>query len=123
MAPEELTAGARVIADAAGIGRPRPERGLTINEQVKQVVDRAVPHSSAIRDLVRTGQVQAWLQLVRYFGVFSAMKDGEEKEISVTEDGLEKLPGQHQSLGWHLDRSVLEFLVEVGAELDADEYG
>jgi hypothetical protein len=43
--------------------------------------------------------------------------------IDVTPDGLEKLSGQHQLLGWHLDRHVLNFLSEVGAEFDADEYG
>jgi hypothetical protein len=43
--------------------------------------------------------------------------------IDVTPDGLEKLAGQHQLLGSHLNREVLDFLTEVGAELDADEYG
>jgi hypothetical protein len=36
---------------------------------------------------------------------------------------LEKLSDQHQLLGWHLDRGVVQFLDEVDAELDVDEYG
>jgi hypothetical protein len=31
--------------------------------------------------------------------------------------------GQHQLLGWVLDREVLEFLPAVDAVLDVDEYG
>jgi hypothetical protein len=36
---------------------------------------------------------------------------------------LQKLPGQHQLLGWHLDRDAVRLLARVGAEIDADEYG
>ena len=66
--------------------------------------------------------------MVRYFDD----DEGEEEVLtpSRTEgvaipiwSGRVKLPGQHQLLGWHLDRKTMEFLVEVGAEVDADEYG
>jgi hypothetical protein len=60
-----------------------------------------------------------YLQLVRFFDD----EDGEEEELSPPDAPLQKLSGQHQLLGWHLDRDSLGFLAHVGAEIDADEYG
>jgi hypothetical protein len=59
------------------------------------------------------------LQLVRYFDD----DEGEEEELSPPNAPLQKLAGQHQLLGWHLERDSLQFLARVGAEIDADEYG
>ncbi len=66
----------------------------------------------------------AHLQIVRYFND----EDGEEEFFDdpiTTDDGhvLEKLPGQHQLLGWQLEREQLGLLVSMGAYIDADEYG
>jgi hypothetical protein len=78
------------------------------------------PSRTAIRELLKTSDdTTPWLQIVRSFNT----DDGEDETIDVTPDGLEKLSGQHQLLGWHLNGEVLDFLSEVGAELDADEYG
>ena len=108
---------------------PRPARhkwelgsygpGLDISDHVDRVLARVMPRRDAIRTLVDEGEAQAWLQLVRYFDV----EDGEEEIIDETPDGLVKLGGQHQLLGWHLNRAALAFLHDVGAEIDADEYG
>jgi len=49
--------------------------------------------------------------------------DGEEEELSPADAPLQKLAGQHQLLGWHLDADSISFLARVGAEIDADEYG
>jgi Domain of unknown function (DUF4279) len=108
---------------------PRPKRhkwelgsyepGLDISGHVSRVLARVEPARDAIRALVDEGEVQAWLQLVRTFGA----DDGEEEIIDETPEGLVKLSGQHQLLGWHLHRNVLAFLDHVGAEIDADEYG
>ena len=95
------------------------EPGLDISDHVGRVLARIEPAREAIRALVDEGEVQAWLQLVRYFGA----EDGEEEIIDETPEGLVKLAGQHQLLGWHLHRNVLTFLHDVGAEIDADEYG
>ncbi len=113
--------------------RPRPAlnswkivcetAGLTVDDQVELVLDRIRPYQPAIRECVRTHGVTAMLQVVRYLGAWLDDDDGEEEEITVTEDGLEKLPGQHQLLGWGLDADVLAFLLDVGAEIDVDEYG
>ena len=43
--------------------------------------------------------------------------------LTETDDGAVKLGGQHQLLGWRLERPVLDFLHLMGAELDVDEYG
>jgi hypothetical protein len=68
-------------------------------------------------------RLPATLQLVRYLGAWLDDDEGEEEgEITVTEVGT-KLPGQHQLLGWHLATDVLAFVVDVGAEIDVDEYG
>jgi|1186.fasta_scaffold937762_1 hypothetical protein len=65
----------------------------------------------------------ATLQVVRYFGAGPAEGDGEEQHITTTEEGLEKLAGQHQLLGFRLLPEVMEFVLDVGAEIDFDEYG
>lgn len=95
------------------------EPGLDISAHVAAVLARLEPVRVEIRTLVGEGDVQAWLQLVRYFDA----EDGEEEMIDETPEGYVKLTGQHQLLGWHLHRDVLAFLCDVGAEIDADEYG
>ncbi len=95
------------------------EPGGDISDHVSRVLARVKPARDAIRALVGEGEVQAWLQFVRNFGT----DDGEEEIIDETPEGLVKLSGQHQLLGWHLHRDVLAFLHDVGAEIDADEYG
>jgi hypothetical protein len=96
--------------------------GLRIDEQVGSVLDRL----RTIEDRLLTiggdllGQVGGCnLQLVRYFDD----DEGEEEELSPPNAPLQKLAGQHQLLGWHLERDSLQFLARVGAEIDADEYG
>jgi len=42
--------------------------------------------------------------------------------IDVT-NGLEKLAGQHQLLGWTLTAEVIDFFRDLGANLWVDEYG
>jgi len=62
------------------------------------------------------------LQVVREF----ESDEGEEEELTELTDGDQtfvKLAGQHQLLGWHLDRPVLDFLQRTSAELHVDEYG
>jgi hypothetical protein len=96
--------------------------GLTIGQQAAIVLDRL----RKIEDrLVRIGSDLlgqgggCYLQLVRFFD----NEDGEEEKLSPPDAPLQKLAGQHQLLGWHLDRDSLRFLAHVGAEIDADEYG
>ena len=62
------------------------------------------------------------LQVVRYL---DDDQGEDEKLTEVTKDGrqLVKLSGQHQLLGWHLDRRALDFLQRTHAEVDVDEYG
>jgi hypothetical protein len=81
-------------------------------------LERIRPYTIGISRAVKLGCVPT-LQVVRYFG----FDDGEKEGLTVTADGLEKLSGQHQLLGWHLSAEVMSFLVNLGAEIDADEYG
>jgi len=59
------------------------------------------------------------MQVVRYLNDES----GEEEELSSPDAPWQKLSGQHQLLGWALEREVLEFLLATGACFDVDEYG
>lgn len=100
------------------------ERGRTIDEQVERLLDRLEPYVDRIAALVERIDetepgVTATLQIVRSFDD----EDGEEEEPGPTSGDLTLLPGQHQLLGWHLDRRALTFLHRVGAEIDVDEYG
>lgn len=98
-------------------------RGLRVDDQITQVLDRIKPVAARVRALVDGGNIVAELQIVRYFND----EDGEAEDLAdpIEEDGhvFEKIPGQHQMLGWALDREQLELLVAMGADIDADEYG
>ena len=37
--------------------------------------------------------------------------------------GVDRSAATHQLLGWHVHRDALASLADVGAEIDADEYG
>lgn len=99
------------------------ERGHTVDDQIEQVIHRLRPIEGKIRELVAGTAVSACLQIVRYFDD----EDGEveilDETVSPAGEVLTKLPGQHQLLGWHLDARTLAFLLNVGAEIDCDEYG
>jgi Domain of unknown function (DUF4279) len=92
--------------------------GMPIDEQVEAVLERLRPIESALTDVTTSPHCTAVLQLVRYFD----HEDGEPEEVSDPNDRLQKLPGQHQLLGWYLPHKDLAFLVRLGASIDADEY-
>jgi hypothetical protein len=135
MPPDEITARVGVEPDHVAVrgsriqDPPRPvshmwhvecrEPGLTVDEQIARVVARVGPKRAAIRALVESSSdTGAVLRIVRYFD----SDQGEEEELTVVGD-LHKLTGQHQLLGWHLSSDVLDFVRDVHAEIDADEYG
>jgi hypothetical protein len=96
------------------------ESGKTVDSQVEDVIGRLTSAQSALRALLRdVPNTSGVLQVVRYFDDPA----GEEDDTTPTPEGLVKLEGQHHLLGWHVDAAILEFLVDVGAELDVDEYG
>lgn len=101
------------------------DRRLAVDEQLVRVVERLAPHSEEIIALAQELSAAdpehggAVMRVVRYFDA----EDGEEEELSSPDAALQKLPGQHQLLGWVLDREVLRFLLDVDAVLDVDEYG
>lgn len=137
MTPEQITGEIGLAPDETQVRGAAPQQlpqpvmntwrlecrrpGLRIDEMISDVVARALPFWEPIRQLVRSPEndVVAWLQMVRRFDV----DGGEEERIGLSAEGLVKLAEQHQLFGWHLDRELLEFLDDIGAELDADEYG
>src|SRR4051794_27847726 len=92
---------------------------LPVDEQLAALLGRLEPIRAAIAALCARDDVSAVVQVVRYFDD----PDGQEEVLDETEDGMVKLSGQHQLLGWQLERVVLQFVVEVGAVFDVDEYG
>ena len=139
LTPQELTADLLVepdVAEAIGsrdLGRGLPRfhswvvecrvPGLRVDELIDQVVSRVAPATDRVRALVDSGQAEATLHIVR--NLDDEQGDPEHHDPVVGADGGEAtvLLGQHQLLGWHLDRRVVEFLHASGAEVDADEYG
>jgi uncharacterized protein DUF4279 len=96
------------------------EPALRVDELIERVVARLAGHRTPIRQLViDADDVTATLHVVRRFDD----DDGEQEAFATRGDGLEKLPGQHQLLGWHLEHEIIKFLVDVGADVDIDEYG
>jgi hypothetical protein len=93
-----------------------------VDEMLAELVARIRPASSSIGDLVATGAASAVFQVVRSLDGAS----GEEEDLTIREIGdlrLEKLPGQHQLLGFHLDAQTLRFASDTGIEISFDEYG
>ncbi len=98
------------------------ESSLRVDDQVERLVDRLESYAEAIgalaEELERDGG-GSYLSVVRHFDD----EHGEEEELSQPDEPLRKLAGQHQLLGWHLGRRVLDFLAVTRAEIDVDEYG
>lgn len=84
--------------------------GLRVDEQITRVLDRLQPHTDRICDLTRhlAGAGGAALHVVRCFN-----------DTDQTQSDAADAPNL---FGWHLDRTVLDFLSASGAVLDVDEY-
>jgi hypothetical protein len=104
------------------------QAGLRVEEQIERVMTPLLSRHGQIAALVEELSQDdppggAKLQVVRYYDD----EDGEEGSgrETVTPDGsvFERLPGQYQLLGWHVDSETMDFLRAVGAEVDVDEYG
>jgi hypothetical protein len=133
--PDEITARLGLVPDRVALrgsrveDPPRPKAhlwvvgcdapGLTVTEQLEQVIARVNVKREAIRELIESSdETAAWLQVVRHFEA----DDGDAEGVPVAGD-VEERSGQHQLLGWHLSAEALDFVREVHAEIDIDEYG
>jgi hypothetical protein len=98
--------------------------GLSVSEQIDQILDRLYVHADRIGELVAEldriegSQGSSILQVVRVF----EYSNDEDEDLTSTTDGPQRLTSQHQLLGWHLDARTLDFLQRTRAELDIDEY-
>ena len=99
------------------------EYGLTLDAQISKVLARIEPVQTRLRDLITSQDVSCTLVIVRDFD--DPEGEDEHFEAAITKDGklLEKLPGQHQLLGWFLTHDQLGFLASIGCSISADEYG
>jgi hypothetical protein len=88
------------------------DAGLQIHEQLGRLIARLRPHQRAIADLVddlhdRDAEVGgARLQVVRFL-------DDDGGETEDTQPGV---------LGWHLGQDILQFALDLRADIDIDEY-
>ena len=96
------------------------EQARPVDEQISALLARLRPYQEAIAALVggEGSASRGQLHVVRHFND----PEGEVESLDSRASGLEKLPGQHQLLGWHLSHDVMAFLMSVAAELDVDEY-
>ncbi|WP_378738290.1 DUF4279 domain-containing protein [Nocardia brasiliensis] len=100
------------------------DSGLCVDEQITKVMDRLLPRQAQIvalaRELERNDPVHggAKLSVVRYLND----EDGDEEQLNPPDARFQKLPGQHQLLGWALEPVVMRFLVAANAAVDVDEY-
>lgn len=96
------------------------EPGMSVNEQVAQIMERLAPHVDAIAALARRLDAEdpqghsAMLEIVRKFNHY----EGQDRLASAPPE----LVDGPDLLGWHLDRDVLDFLHATGAGLGVDEY-
>lgn len=107
------------------------DRGLRIDEQISRLIKRLDPFAAKIGELaneLRQAEGEesgAGLSIIRKYNDAGGEEEAFE-ERTVVMDGvsrnLEKLGGQHQLFGWHIDKQVMDFLRRTYAELDVDEY-
>lgn len=97
--------------------------GLTIDDQIQDVVQRVRPLADKIRELTARTDVVAVIQVVRDFDAEDGEEESHDDLVLPTGERFTTLLGQHQLLGWHLDADTLAFLARVGADIDCDEYG
>jgi len=99
------------------------EREMALDAQIGTVLARIEPIHQRLLDLAASSTVALRLVIVRYFDD----PDGDEERFDavVTGDGklLERLPGQHQLLGWSLTCEQLSFLASIRCSIWADGYG
>jgi hypothetical protein len=88
-----------------------------VDEQIDAIIHKLLPIRSTLEELSKLEHVSITLQVVRNF----ADARGSAEKL-VRKNGLDKLAGQHQLLGWHLDKVIIEFLHSIKAVLDIDEY-
>ncbi|MEZ0112822.1 hypothetical protein ABH920_006846 [Catenulispora sp. EB89] len=124
--PDEID----VRGSRRGEPRPRPafhgwrivcrDPAMSVDQQVERIMERLAPHVGTIAALTRQLDAQggkdtsAVLEIVRKFN----HDEGQDRLASTPPEMIDG----HDLLGWHLDRTVLEFLQATGAVLDVDEY-
>lgn len=90
----------------------------TPEELIIDLVQRVEPSAESVRRLASTPETSVGISVVRYFND----PDGEEENLA-SEGPFEKLAGQHQRLGFHIDLELMARLQSLQCELDFDEYG
>lgn len=85
------------------------EPGLSVDEQIGRIIHRLAPHTAAIAALA---------------GRLDAEGDGSGAVLEVVRSftDQETAADAPNLFGWHLGRTVLDFLQATGADLDVDEY-
>ena len=81
------------------------------------------PVAGRVRELVEEHDVDATLTIVRYFDDEAGEDDASAAGVTPEEELFERLPGQHQLLGWILPSESIELLASMRAQICADEYG
>lgn len=89
-----------------------------VDELISELVERLEPSAEAVRRLAARPDTSVGIQVVRYFDD----PEGDDEE-PVPDGDLEKLAGQHQHLGFHLDPDLMFRLHALSCALDVDEYG
>jgi hypothetical protein len=90
----------------------------TVDEGIDELLSRIAPVVDRLQELRRAGQAAPHLSVVRKFDD----EEGFEEDLSDL-GGFRRLGGQHQLLSFHLDLALMQRLLDLGCELDVDEYG
>ena len=89
-----------------------------VDEMIRDLVDRFEPLRFALDQILAANDSWIVISIGRHFDP----DDGEAEDLDVNDD-FEKVPGQHQLLGFHLDVDLLARLTKMGCPVDFDEYG
>lgn len=93
-----------------------------LGDHLDALVAKLKPHAARIREFIANSDAEGGLQIVRYFT--PGPEDSEVLASNIVEiPGMERLGGQHPLLGFHVDESFIRLAVDLGVEIDFDEYG
>lgn len=90
---------------------------MRVDDQIDALLARLDPTARAAIGALTDCRVT--LEIVRYLDD----EDGDDEHHEPRTDGIAVIPGQHQLLGFHLSRQVLDALAAMHASIDCDEYG
>jgi Domain of unknown function (DUF4279) len=93
----------------------------SVDELVLELVELMESIADRLAELTAEGEASVGISIMRSFDDPHGVDENFGR--ADVPDNLEKLPGQHQLLGFHLDVDLMRRLAAFDCPIDCDEYG